>query len=72
MNVLFCCVASGVPPVDTVYHLYCPADPPDAVNVMDVPEQPDPPVVTGAEGVVRMDAVTAVRLLSQPLLFNAT
>ena len=63
--------AIGDPPEETVYHLYCPADPPDALNVNAALPQDELPVVDGAEGMVLVVAVTAVLELSQiPLLIE--
>ena len=59
----------AVPPVGTVYHRYCPALPPEALNVTAEGPQAALPVVDGAEGMVLMVATTMVLLLSQvPLL----
>jgi hypothetical protein len=59
----------AVPPVDVVYHRYCPAVPPAATSVaLDGPHA-DVPVVVGG---VLMVAITAVRILSQVPLFSAT
>ena len=66
------CPAIAVPPVGTVYHLYCPALPPAALSAT----VPFPhrlfPVVVGAGGVVFMVAIAGVLVLSQvPLLILA-
>ena len=59
----------AVPPVDVVYHLYCPAIPPAAPSVNTAGPHDEFPVVVGAEGVVVMVAETAERAPSQmPLL----
>jgi hypothetical protein len=58
-----------VPPVDAVYHRYCPAEPPVALSVMAAEPHEEFPVVLGAVGMVLMVAVTDVLVLSQvPLL----
>ena len=65
------CPAIGDPPEETVYHLYCPADPPDEVNVKAALPQEELPVVDGADGIVLIVAVTEVLELSQtPLLME--
>ncbi len=62
----------ATPPVGTVYQRYCPAAPPDAVNVTFPVPHRDAPVVVGAAGIVFMVATTSVRVLSQsPLLIAA-
>ena len=54
----------AVPPDETVYHLYCPALPPAAVNTTLAGLQPEAPVVVGAAGIVLIVATTSVRVLS--------
>ena len=61
----------AVPPVATVYHLYCPFVPPAAVNVKVFPAQALTPVVVGGVVVVKV-AVTCVRTLSHVPLFIET
>ena len=59
------------PPDDTVYHRYCPADPPEALNVNAALPHDEFPVVVGDVGMVLIVATTAVRELSQtPLLIE--
>ena len=61
----------GEPPDDNVYHRYCPADPPEALNVNAALPHEEFPVVVGAVGMVLIVATTAVRELSQtPLLME--
>ena len=55
----------GDPPDETVYHRYCPADPPEADNVSEALPQDELPVVDGADGIVLIVAVTADLALSQ-------
>ena len=62
---LLVCPVIAVPPVATVYHLYCPLVPPDADSVITEFEQPEAPVVVGALGMLLTIAATATRLLSQ-------
>ena len=61
----------AVPPVDTVYHLYCPFAPPEAVKVNVFPAHALAPVVVGG-GEVDMVADTCVRALSHVPLFIET
>ena len=62
----------AVPPVGTVYHLYCPAVPPAAESVtVPVPHRLFP-VVVGEVGIGLMVAITIVRALSQVPLLMAT
>ena len=59
----------AVPPVATLYHLYCPAIPPAALSVRLAAAQDEFPVVVGAVGNVLTVAMTADRGPSQvPLL----
>ena len=59
------------PPDESVYHRYCPADPPEAVSVRAALPGEECQVVEGAAGIVLIVAVTAVRVLSQiPLLIE--
>lgn len=61
----------AVPPVATLYHLYCPATPPAALNVRLAAMQDELPVVVGAEGIVLIVATTALRAPShEPLLMD--
>ncbi len=69
---LFVCPAMAVPPVATVYHRYCPGVPPAAVRVIELVPQEELLVVVGAMGNVRMLAVTALRVPSQPPLLIRT
>ena len=59
-----------MPPVDAVYHLYCPFVPPEALTTTDDEPQETAPVVSGAVGtVVLICACTAILALSHvPLL----
>jgi hypothetical protein len=66
---LLVCPPIAVPPVGTVYHLYCPATPPNALSVMAADPQEEFPDVLGAVGIVLIVAVTDVLALSHvPLL----
>ena len=58
------CPVMGDPPVATVYHLYWPAEPPDAFSVSEPEPQAAAPVTVGAMGKLLMVAVTELRLLS--------
>jgi len=55
----------AVPPVATVYHLYCPLVPPEALSVREATPHDDAPVIEGEAGSAVMVAATATRALSQ-------
>ena len=63
------CPGIAVPPVGTVYHLYCPELPPEALTVTAEGPQATLLVVDGAAGIELMVATASVLVLSQvPLL----
>jgi hypothetical protein len=66
------CPAIAVPPVETVYHRYCPALPPEALSMTAEEPHAEAPVVEGAAGMVLIVAMTEVLALSQNPLFRAT
>ncbi|MBN8651008.1 MAG: hypothetical protein J0L67_06260 [Cytophagales bacterium] len=72
VNVLLVWPAMAVPPVASVYHLYCPAAPPAAVSVTLAARHDSAPVVVGALGGILIVAVTVVRVPSQNPLLMAT
>ena len=65
VKVALVCPAMDVPPVGTVYHLYCPAAAPAALNVNAADPHEDAPVVVGGVGERLIVAITGVRALSQ-------
>lgn len=68
---MFVAPAIAVPPVATVYQLYWPLVPPEAVSVIVTDGQPLAPVAVGA-GVMTSVAVTGVLALSHVPLLMAT
>ena len=71
VKVAFTSPEIAVPPVDAVYHRYCPLVPPLAESTTVVPLQPIAPVNVGGVGMAATVAVTAVRVLSHPVLIAA-
>ena len=57
---LLVCPAIGVPPVDTVYHRYCPAEPPDAFSVIVEEPQAELPLAKGGDGFAFTVTITAI------------
>ena len=72
VKLLFVSPLIGKPPEGTVYHLYWPALPPDAVNVMAAGSHEELPIAVGAEGMGWMVAVTEVLVDSQTPLSMLT
>ena len=63
----------GAPPLEVVYHRYCPLLPPVAFsNTAEEGAHEDPLIPTGGEGNKFIVAVTNVRVLSQVPLLTAT